>query len=174
MLTKEQEKWIEHLSDTDKIEIVLFDPHSQAEFEGIKSLIQSKLGSTVRVEHHGASSMGISGQNEIDIYVPVPASLFDSFINKMTEIFGEPHRIYPLERARFNAGDDKKKIDVHLVNEEHDNWRNSEKFETYLKTHPEALEQYRILRENGDGLTIREYYRQKVEFINDILAKISN
>ncbi len=172
MLTKEQEKWIDHLSDIDKIKIVPFDSHSQEEFEGIKSLIQSKLGSTVRVEHHGASSMGISGQNEIDIYVPVPANLFDSFIIKLTELFGEPHRIYALERARFIASDDEKRIDVHLVNEEHDNWTNSEKFETYLKTHPEALEEYRLLKENGDSLTIREYYRQKLEFINDILSRV--
>ncbi len=171
MLTPEQEKWIAHLSDTDKIKIVPFDPKSQEEFEKIRSLIQSKIGLTVRVLHRGASYLGISGQNEIDIYVPVQESLFDSFIVKLSYLFGKPHRIYPLERARFNAPANGIRIDIHLINEKRDNWLNSEKFENYLKTHQEALEEYRLLKEAGDGLSVREYYRQKLEFINDILAK---
>lgn len=172
MLTKDQEKWINHLSDVDKIKIVPFNPMSQEEFEKIKSLIQSKIGPTVRVEHRGASYLGISGQNEIDIYVPVSESLFDNFIVQLSELFGEPHRIYPLERARFNAPSNGIRIDIHLVNEEHANWLNSEKFENYLKTHSEALEEYRLLKESGDGLSIREYYRQKLEFINSVLERI--
>src|SRR3989344_1735503 len=172
MLTEEQEKWINHLSDTDKIKIVPFDPRSQEEFEKVKSLIQSKIGPTVRVEHRGASYLGISGQNEIDIYVPVPEKLFNSFVIQLSEFFGEPHRIFPLERARFNAPDNGIRIDIHLMNEGHASWLNSEKFENYLKTHPETLEEYRLLKEAGDGLSIREYYRSKIEFINNILAKI--
>ena len=172
MLTEEQEKWINHLSDTDKIKIVPFNPRSQEEFEKVKSLIQSKISPTVRVEHRGASYLGISGQNEIDIYVPVPKNLFNSFVIQLSELFGEPHRIYPLERARFNAPNNGIRIDIHLVNEEHANWSNSEKFEDYLKAHPEALEEYRLLKEAGNGLSTRKYYRQKVEFINDILAKV--
>ena len=171
MLTQDQEKWINHLSDKDKIKIVPFNPKSHEEFEKIKLLIQSKIGPTARVEHRGASYLGISGQNEIDIYVPVPKNLFDSFVVKLSELFGEPHRVYPLERARFNVPDNGIRIDIHLVNEEHANWLNSEKFEDYLKTHPEALEEYRLLKEAGDGLSVREYYRQKLEFINDILTR---
>ncbi|MGC9610608.1 MAG: GrpB family protein [Minisyncoccia bacterium] len=171
MLTKDQEKWINHLSNDDTIKIVPFDPRSQEEFEQVKSLIQSKIGSTVRVEHRGATSLGISGQNEIDIYVPVPGNLFNSFIIKLSELFGKPHSHYPLERARFIASDDGKRIDVHLVNEGHANWLNSEKFENYLKIHPETLEEYRILKESGDGLSIRKYYRSKAEFINSVLEK---
>lgn len=171
MLTQDQEKWIEHLSNEDKIKIVSFDPHCHEEFEKVKSLIQSKLGGNVKVEHRGASSLGISRQNEIDIYVPVPASLFNSFISKLTELFGEPHRIYSLERARFIVSDVTKHIDVHLVNEEHPNWPAALKFENYLRTHPETLEEYRLLKESGDGLTVREYYRRKIEFINGILSK---
>ncbi len=172
MLNPEQEKWINHLSDTNKIKIVPFDPNSQKEFENIKQLIQSRFGPTVRVEHHGASSLGISGQNEIDIYVPVPANLFNNFIMKLTELFGKPHSHYLLERARFIVSDDEKSIDVHLVNKEHSNWLNGEKFENYLRTHPKTLREYELLKESGDGLSTREYYRRKVEFINDVLAKL--
>jgi len=171
MLTQDQEKWINHLSDTDKIKIVPFNPRSQEEFEKIKALIQSKIGSTVRVEHRGASYLGISGQNEIDIYVPVPQKNFNDFVTQLSKLFGEPHRVYPLERARFNAPDNGIRIDIHLVNEEHDNWLNSEKFENYLKMNPAVLEEYRLLKESCDGLSVREYYRQKLEFINKILEK---
>ncbi len=172
MLTEEQEKWINHLSDTDQIKIVSFDPRSQEEFEQVRSLIQSKFGSSVRVEHRGASSLGISGQNEIDIYVPAPADSFEDLVIKLTELFGEPRSHYPLERARFAvSGIGKKRIDVHLMNEEHSGWLNCKRFEAYLRAHPKALEEYRLLKESGDGLSTREYYRKKLEFINESLEK---
>ncbi|TSC60318.1 MAG: Uncharacterized protein LiPW15_196 [Parcubacteria group bacterium LiPW_15] len=172
MLTEAQEKWVNHLSDEDKIKIVPFDPRSQEEFEQVKLLIQSKFGSSVKVEHRGASSLGISGQNEIDIYVPVPADSFEDFIAKLTQLFGEPRSHYSLERARFVVSGVGKRIDVHLMNEEHLGWLNCERFETYLRAHPEALEEYRLLKESGDGSSTREYYRRKIEFINEILEKI--
>ncbi len=172
MLTNTQKEWINHLSDEDKIKIVPFDPKARAEFEEVKLLIQSKLGPTVRVEHRGASGFGISGQNEIDIYVPVPESDFDDFVGHISKLFGTPRSYYPLERARFVASRIGKRIDVHLMNENRAGWLNCERFEAYLRTHPEALEEYRLLKESGDGISTREYYRKKLEFINEILERI--
>ncbi len=171
MLTKEQEKWVTHLSDDTQIKIVPFDPSCHEKFEKIKSVRQSKLGTGTRVEHHGASSLGISGQDEIDVYVPVPPDIFDSYIIPLTELFGKPKSRYPLERARFATSEAGKHIDVFLVNEECVGWFDSIKFENYLAWHPETLEEYRLLKESGDGLSTREYYRRKIEFINNVLEK---
>lgn len=41
-------------------------------FSKVKSVIQSKLGETIKVEHRGASGLGMSGRDEIDVYVPIP------------------------------------------------------------------------------------------------------
>lgn len=174
MLTLEQEKWIAHLSDENKINIVPFDPTAEEKFQRVKQRIQNVLGTQMPVEHRGATSLGILGQDEIDAYVPTPEAKFNSLIDPLKTIFGEPRSLYPLERARFVTEEQGKHVDVFLINEEHDGWKNGVKFEAYLKSHPEALEEYRHLKENGNGLSVREYYRRKTEFINGILAKAEN
>ena len=65
MLSQKQKEWVDHLSNDSKVKIVPFDPSSREKFEKIKIIIQSKLGKETKVEHRGASSFGISGQDEI-------------------------------------------------------------------------------------------------------------
>ena len=113
--------------------------------------------------------MGISGQDEIDVYIPVAPSKFNKLIPSLTQLFGEPRSHYPLERARFVTIENGKHVDVFLINKDSDGWLNGLKFEKYLKSHPKALEAYRKLKESGNGLSTREYYRRKIEFINQIL-----
>lgn len=171
MLTNDQEKWISHLSDETKIIIVPFDSTAELKFQIIKRKIQKALGSEIPVEHCGATSLGISGQDEIDIYIPTPPDTFNSLIDPLKSLFGEPKSLYPLERVRFSTEESGKHIDIFLINNAHKGWLNGVKFEKYLKSHPETLEEYRKLKENGNGLSVREYYRRKIEFINEVLAK---
>lgn len=171
MLTSEQENWIAHLSDEHKISIVPFDQTAEEKFRKVKQRVQEALGKEIPVEHHGATSLGISGQDEIDIYIPVPSIEFDSLTHHLKDIFGQPRSLYPLQRARFVTKEDGKHIDVFVINAQHYNWEDLIKFESYLRSRPEALEDYRKLKENGHGLSVREYYRRKNEFINEILAK---
>lgn len=171
MITADQKKWIAHLSNTDKIIIVPFDPTAEEKYQKVKQTVQEALGKNISVVHRGASSLGISGQDEIDIYIPVPSSQFDLFIEPIKKIFGEPKSLYPLERARFVTEVDGKHIDVFLINNECEGWINGLKFEEYLKSHTEALEEYRKLKEDGSGLSGQEYYRRKIEFFNKIIKK---
>lgn len=171
MLSSEQEMWLERLSDEERVVIVSFDPTSQTRFEQIKTRIQSVLGSDFEVVHRGSSALGISGQDEIDVCVLVSPELFDEILLVLEKALGKPRSVYPKDRARFSVELEGKKIDLFLTNKEHDGWLNSVKFENYLRTHPEVLQAYRLLKENLNGATMREYYRQKIEFINDILNK---
>jgi GrpB-like predicted nucleotidyltransferase (UPF0157 family) len=170
MLTPDQEKWIAHLSDKDHITIIPYDATAKDKFEAVKKKIQTALGKDTRVEHRGATSLCISGQDEIDVYVPVPKSQFNSMLAPLTAAFGNPHSHYPLERARFVTFEEGKHIDIFLINEACKGWIDGLKFEDYLKSHTTALDQYRILKERGQGLSTREYYRRKIEFINEILS----
>lgn len=171
MLSKKQQDWLNHLSSEKKINILPFDPRVNKIFLKIKNKIQDNLGIDTRVEHRGASSLGISGQDEIDVYVPVPATEFDSYISKMSKIFGEPRSLYSLERVRFSEEIEGKKIDLFLINEKHDDWINGCKFEKYLKSHPKDLEKYKKLKEEMNGFSVKDYYTRKNEFINEILEK---
>lgn len=150
MLTAEQEKWIAHLSDSDKVRIVPFDPDAERKFQKVKLKIQQFLGENTIVEHRGATSLGISGQDEIDVYVPVSSKDFDSMASILRELFGEPRSLYLMERARFVTEEEGKHIDIFLINEESGGWIDGVRFESYLKTHPGDLEKYRNLKEDGN------------------------
>jgi len=171
MLTQDQKKWIDHLSDKDKIIIIPFDQTAEEKFQKIKQKIQAILGKNIPIRHRGATSLGISGQDEIDIYIPVSPTKFNILIKPLSNIFGQPKSFYPLERARFVTEESGKHIDVFLINKKHAGWTNGVKFEKYLKSHPKSLEKYKKLKEDGNGLNVREYYRRKNEFINKILRK---
>lgn len=170
MLTPEQEKWIDHLSDTDTISIVPFDATAEEKFRKVKMKIQEALGAGTRVEHHGATSLGISGQDEIDVYIPVSPTGFDSTVASLKALFGEPRSYYPAKRARFVTEEAGKHIDIFPINQESSDWKNLVQFETYLLEHFEKLDEYRELKESGNGLSVREYYRRKTLFINEVLG----
>ncbi len=171
MLTLAQQQWVNHLSDETFITVVPFDPSSEEKFEKVKAMVHTELGPEITFEHRGASSLGISGQDEIDTYIPVDPKEFDAHIVKLTKVFGEPRKVYPLDRAHFITKVDGKRIDIYLINREASSWLDGVRFEVYLKTHPEDLERYKVLKEKGNGLSVREYYKRKIEFINGILNK---
>jgi len=170
VITAEQEKWLNHLSNTDRITIIPYDPTTPQKFEKVKTEIQAKLGD-VEVAHCGATSLGISGQDEIDVYIPSSPDTYDAYLVALTDLYGQPRTHHPLERSRFVTNVDDKHVTVSLMNQERDGWKNMVKFQDYLRTHPEALDTYRKLKEEGNGLSTREYYRRKVEFLNYILAQ---
>ena len=173
MLSPDQGNWIDSLSDESKVKIVPYDKSCQEKFEQVRNLIWSKLGK-IQVEHCGATSLGISGQDEIDVYVPVSPELFNSYITTLTGLFGETGSHYPLRRARFTNYKLGKRVDVFVINKQHIDWLNSTRFENYLKHNRDALWAYEKIKESGNGLSTREYYRRKIEFINDILEKDNN
>lgn len=172
MLTANQQKWIDHLSDVDKIVIKPYDPSCNEKFEKVKNIIQKFLGKNIEIIHCGPSSLGISGQDEIDVYIPVAQKDFNNYIPKLSQLFGEPRSFYPLNRARFVTEVDRKHIDVFLIDRACDGWINSVKFDSCLRNNPKYLEKYTKLKEKGNGLSIREYYRRKIEFINEIIKNV--
>lgn len=170
MLSKKQKKWLNHLSDTDKIVIKPYDKRAPKIFKKLKQKVDELFLGIVTLEHRGATSLKISGQDEIDTYIPVNVEDFDRFAPALTKHFGEPRSIYP-DRLRFVTEIDTKHIDVFLIDKNAKSWTNGVKFEEYLKTHPESLEEYRKLKEGGNGVGVREYYTRKGKFINGILLK---
>lgn len=167
MLTRSQIKWLSHLSDADKVRIFPHNPKSEELFERQKIEIQNILGLDVEVVHRGSTSLGISGQSEVDVYIPVSLDWFDKMLDELKKVWGEPGSYYPKERARFNRYQDGIKMEVFLINQDCKGWIQGIAFESYLKSHPKVLEKYRKLKEEGDGLSGREYYRRKLEFFND-------
>ncbi|MFA6269892.1 MAG: GrpB family protein [Candidatus Paceibacterota bacterium] len=171
MLTPEQEKWVSHLNTTGRVEIFLYDEKAPEKFEQIKAQIQSAIGADFEILHRGASSMGISGQKEIDVYIPISAEQIEVLTPKMEAVFGKPKSVYTNERTKFLANVDGTKIEIMLTNKEHPSWINGEKFRDCLLANPETLERYKKLKEECAGVNCQQYYRKKIEFINEILGE---
>ncbi len=172
MINKEQQKWLDHLSETKQISVVAWDPTCEKKFLQVKNQIQNILGKQQVVKHRGASSLKISGQDEIDIYAPVSKEKYEESVDLVVKIYGNPQSNYPFKRARFITEIDGKHIDIFIINKDDEGWINSELFHNYLLSTPKALEDYRILKEELSGKSVKEYYTRKTEFINEILANI--
>lgn len=171
MLTPEQEKWIDSLSDR-PVTIVPYDERSERLFNEVRSEIYGLLGRDIEVEHEGSSALGISGQDEIDVSIAVSKDKIEEYIPKLETVFGPVRKRYE-DRARFEVRREEKKIDLKIVDMNNQNSLEAKLFKEYMLNHPEDLERYRVLKEESHGQTTKEYYRRKIEFINDILAKIN-
>lgn len=169
MLTREQEEWVNSLSDR-QISIVPYDPRTERLFKSVEKKIHGILGVDVAIEHCGASSLGISGQDEIDISIVTTRDRFADYVSRLDGRLGTVASWYE-DRVRFKLKEDGKKIDLKVIDKDHGSYRESKMFEEHLRTHLGDLERYRILKEHCNGMTVKEYYRRKIEFINDILAR---
>lgn len=169
MLTPDQETWLSQLSNN-PISIHPYNPKSKKAFEKQKKELKEILGD-VNVVHRGASSLGISGKGELDIYIPVTELEFNTYLEKLVKAFGKPGSHYPLERARFNRKIDGILAEIFLINKKAQGWIDGLTFENYLKNHPDTLADYAKLKESLNGLSTKEYYRAKLEFYNKILEK---
>jgi len=173
MITPEQRAWLDHLSDTDVVRVVPWDPTAEGKFAAIRDQARALLGQQRAVEHRGATSLGISGQDEIDIYIPVPTAQFDHVVTAVMTLYGDPRSLYPLKRARFVTSIHGKHIDVFVINEDDQGWKDSCTFHQYLLDNPPTLTEYRVLKEQAAGTSTRAYYERKTEFINKVLSAAS-
>ena len=100
MLTPEQKQWLNHLSDTEKIKVVPYNPKTKEIFKLIKTELTKILGS-VQILHKGSTALEIAGQGEIDLYIPTNNKDFNDYVKKLTRHLGKPGSLYEFKRARF-------------------------------------------------------------------------
>lgn len=113
----------------------------------------------------------ISGQNEIDIYIPIDWKNFESYSAKLEKIFGKPRSFYDQKRARFVSLENKIKLEIFLINKISEDWLNLLKFENSLLQDKMLLDEYEAIKNQSRGLSTRKYYRLKLEFLNRVLAQ---
>jgi GrpB-like predicted nucleotidyltransferase (UPF0157 family) len=170
MLTAEQKKWLNHLNNSDSVGITAYNPKVKFVFKKIKAELTGILGE-VQVLHKGSSALKISGQGEIDLYLPIAKKDFNPVLEKLKRHLGEPGSVYDLRRVRFVKYIDNTKIEIFIINRNSLDWKNLIKFEKYLKRHPRELKAYEKLKIDNAGRTTKDYYTKKTEFINKILKK---
>ncbi|MEI6659967.1 MAG: GrpB family protein [bacterium] len=168
MFTPDQQKVLNHL---DKGNVHPFNPDSEAIFQEMKRKIASTLGADIEVLHRGSTSLGIAGQREVDIYIPVQDSQMQEVVAKLQELFGIPPKsIYESERVKFLQDANGVRVEIMVVNRDHKSWIEGEAAFKYIESHPEAKEEYEKLKIEASGLPYKEYQAKKVEFLNRILG----
>jgi len=84
-------------------------------FDKIKKDLIDNIGN-VRVSLRGSTLLGISGQGEVDLYIPVAKKNFNSCLKKLTKYLGNPGSVYELRRVRFVKYIDDIKVEIFLIN----------------------------------------------------------
>ena len=171
MLSEKTEQWLSTLPTDKIVHIVPFDTTAEQKYKKVKRLIQEAFGEEIAVVHRGSTSLGISGQDEIDVYVPCKPGDFDTMHEALIAVVGKPRSVLPLQRIRFELRIDGKRIDFFLSNKEHEDWINGVAFEEICKKHPKVCSAYDALKQECHGLTIQDFYRRKAEFIDATLKK---
>lgn len=169
MLTPAQEAWIQKLPVDKRVTILPFDTTAEEKYQKTKQQIQSALGAHIPVIHRGSTSLGISGQDEIDVYIPVEPERFDTLFEELKKLFGEPRSVLPLQRIRFVITVDGKHIDLFLSNNQHKDWIEGVAFEEICNNRPDIKFAYQKLKEEMNGWTVQDFYRKKAEFIDAVL-----
>lgn len=172
MMTLEQETWLTELNDIDSVEIFPYNTETKEKFIRIKRLLHSILGQDTVVEHRGSTSFEISGQGELDIFIPIATEFFDSMIIPLEQVFGKPQSHYFLDCLCFIATVDTIKVKIFVITDNSKSWSNIHIFEEYVREYPEALNAYRIFKGEGHSLSTQAYHRKKLEFINAVLDKM--
>ncbi|KKR62555.1 MAG: hypothetical protein UU02_C0044G0009 [Candidatus Woesebacteria bacterium GW2011_GWA1_40_43] len=167
MLTKDELDFLNKIPTDKKVHIYPFDPKVIGVAE---DLIQSinDIYPDLEVKHMGASALGISGQNDIDIYAFSAPSDFDKFLPGLIKLFGGPfHRHetfceWKFEREGFD-------VEFYLTTKDSETMQRQIKVFEILKDNKHLLGEYEKLKDSMNGESFKKYQEKKYEFYHKIL-----
>lgn len=165
MLTKDELDFLNKIPVDKKVHIYPFDPKVITVVEGLIQSINN-IYSDLEVKHMGASALGISGQNDIDIYTFSDPTDFAKYLPGLIKLFGDPlHKHETFCEWKFKK--DSFDIEFYLTEPPKGHVRVFE----MLKNNKDLLEEYQKLKESMNGKSFREYQEKKYEFYHKILDK---
>ncbi len=166
MITKGEEDFLKNIPISKKTSVNPFDPKSKLIAEQIISKLNNVFPE-LKVLHMGASALGISGQNDIDIYILCEEKDFDKYFSGLEKIFGKRDDKNVIQWSFKKDGFD---IELYLTDPNSPSMQRQIKVFEILKPNKELLKEYEKLKESMNGKSFREYQRKKYEFYNKILT----
>jgi len=156
-------------------------PEYPAFFALEKKKITKALGLTAKIEHVGSTAVAnLGGKGILDIIIGVAKTKF-ALTKKKLEKAGYEFReqaSYPQRlffRIDYPSKNRKRRVHLHLVEFNNQDWKEMIGFRNYLQNHPAALKQYAEIKKEGvkKALGDGEIYRKhKEKFIQNILGKL--
>lgn len=168
MLLPNEEGYIQAIPEDKIVSIKPFDPKLTETAEEIILQVNTIFPS-LEVMHMGASALGISGQNDLDLYMFSSPQNFERYLDVLIKIFGNPR-----SKKEDSVGwkFTKNGFDVELYLTDPDSEPMKRQIGVYqgLKNSPELLREYEVLKEKMNGKSFREYQKKKYEFYHKILT----
>ena len=128
------------LNQHNKENVYSYNPVSENIFQDIKTRIHSVLGAGTEILHRGSTALGIAGQREVDIYIPVAVEQMQEFSTKLEKLFGTPPKsIYESERIKFIQDSNGIRVEIMIVNKNHKSWIEGEAAFEHIKNNEDAL-----------------------------------
>jgi GrpB-like predicted nucleotidyltransferase (UPF0157 family) len=169
MLTNDEKDFLSKIPADRKIRIFPFDPKVTRIAEDIIKSINNTYPN-LEVKHMGASALGISGQNDVDIYAFSDPSGFDKYLPGLIKLFGEPlHRHETFCEWKFKK--DGFDIEFYLTKKDSETMQKQIKVFEILKNNKDPLKEYENLKASMNGKSFKEYQEKKYEFYHKILDK---
>lgn len=169
MLTKDEIDFLNKIPVDKKVQIHPFNPKVANIAEDIIKSINN-IYPDLEVKHMGASALGISGQNDVDVYAFSNPSGFDKYLSGLVSLFGEPlhkHETFcewKFKRNEFN-------IEFYLTAKKSETMEKQIRVFETLKNNSDLLKEYENLKSSMNGKPFREYQEKKYEFYHRILEK---
>lgn len=168
MLTKDEENYIEKIPADKKVKFFPYDPKIVEIAEKTISKIKNVM-SDADIRFMGASALGISGQNDIDIYVLTSRSSYSKYSLKLKKLFGEP--LSGISLIEWNFIFDGYDVSVYLDDPEKESTKKQIKTFEILKKDKSLLSEYEKIKVGASKLSYREYQKAKYAFFHTILGE---
>lgn len=156
-----------------------YDEQWKQDFLKIKDELTKALGQRIiGIEHVGSTSVqGLSAKPVIDIVIK-DYTVLEEVISALREI-GYQHEgnlgIVGREAFTYDAKDHLKKHHLYVCPEDSPELKRHVAFRDYLRTHPDAVREYSLIKEEGAKLypyDIERYIEYKSPLINKIYTEI--
>lgn len=169
MLTPDE---IDYLKKIPVNKIVKISPLNPKTTEIVEEIINRihEIYPDLEIKHMGASALGISGQNDIDIYAFSDPIDFDKFLPGLVKLFGEPlhkHETF----CEWKLQKDGFYIELYLTAKNPSTMKKQTKVFEILKNNPDLLKEYEKLKESMNRKSFKVYQERKYEFYHRILDK---
>lgn len=170
MLTPNEIHFLDNLPPEVAKKKITISPYSDKIREAADGVISpiSTVFPELIIKFMGASGLGISGQNDIDIYALVSASKFPTYVSQIEELLGKHTGESPGSIA-WKFPRDGYDVEFYLTDPASPSMQRQLAVSEILKNNPKLLLEYKELKERLNGSTFREYQEHKYSFYHRIL-----
>lgn len=167
MLSEDEKNYLKKIPPGKRVHISPFDPKTA---EAAKEIILSikKIYPNLEIVHMGASKLGISGQNDLDIYAFSQPSDFKKYLPGIIKTIGNPihkHKTF----IEWGFSKNGFQVQFYLTEKGSPTMQKQIKIFEIFKHNKLLLAEYERLKESLDGKPFRQYQEKKYGFYHLLL-----